>query len=235
QKPAGLLSLGEGVSMDAICLVSILVLWAVVLFLSFLLLGTLQAQARLRWRLEQLEATTPRPLGRDGLPRGETAPHFTLPSTEGPEVSLHDFAGSKVLLVFTQSTCGPCHQIMPELNNFQANGKVQVVVVNNGDLVATRQWAAKVRARFPLLVQEQFRVSKKYEVFATPFAFLIDEQGVIASKGIINNKQHIGFVLSGPREGARNEHADGEPAEAEGEIAEVPVSNSTVVKEVGHV
>src|SRR5262245_62162118 len=112
--------------MDAICQVSILVLWDVVLFLSLLLLGTLEDQARLRWRVEQLEATTPRRLGRDGLPRGKKAPDFTLPSAEGPEVSLHDFAGSKVLLVFTQSTCGPCHQIMQELNNFQANGKVQV-------------------------------------------------------------------------------------------------------------
>jgi hypothetical protein len=29
-------------------------------------------------------------------------------------------------------------------------------------------------------------VSRRYEVFATPFAFLINEQGVISSKGIIS-------------------------------------------------
>ena len=81
------------------------ILWAVVLFLGFLLLGTLRSLGLLRWRLEQLEATTPRLPGRDGLKPGKKAPDFTLPSTDGREVSLHDFAGRKVLLVFTQSGC----------------------------------------------------------------------------------------------------------------------------------
>jgi hypothetical protein len=46
------------------------------------------------------------------------------------------------------------------------------------------------------LIQERFELCRRYEVFATPFAFLIDEQGIIASKGIVNNRQHIEFVLS---------------------------------------
>ena len=40
-------------------LVSYVALWLVVLFLGFLLLGALRALGLLRWRLEQLEATTP--------------------------------------------------------------------------------------------------------------------------------------------------------------------------------
>jgi len=55
-------------------------------------------------------------------------------------------------------------------------------------------------------------VSKRYETFVTPFAFLIDEQGVIASKGIVNNGQHIDFVLSGAGEAARNGQHEAEPA-----------------------
>src|SRR5215468_10364121 len=67
-------------TMSAIWLVSIVLLWAVVVFLGFLLLGTLRALGLLRWRLEQLEATTPKRLGRDGLKPGKKAPNFTLPS-----------------------------------------------------------------------------------------------------------------------------------------------------------
>jgi methylamine dehydrogenase accessory protein MauD len=171
------------------------ILWAVVLFLGFLHLGTLRSLGLLSWRLEQLEATTPKRLGRDGLKPGKKAPDFTLPSANGNEVSLHDFAGRKVLLVFTQSGCSPCKAIIPELNRL---GPVeQVLVINNGDPDATRKWNTEVGARFPVLGQEKFSVSKKYEVYATPFAFLIDERGLIASKGIINNRQHIEFVLSG--------------------------------------
>src|SRR5262245_36985429 len=81
---------GKRVHMTSPVLISHVALWLVVLLLGFLLLGTLRALALLRWRLEQLEATTPRRVGRDGLPRGQKAPDYTLPSAEGPEVSLHD-------------------------------------------------------------------------------------------------------------------------------------------------
>jgi cytochrome oxidase Cu insertion factor (SCO1/SenC/PrrC family) len=113
------------------------ILWAAVLFLGFLLLGTLRSLGLLSWRLEQLEVTTPRRLGPDGLKPGKKAPDFTLPSANGKEISLHDFAGRKVLLVFTQSCCSLCKAIMPELNRL---GPVeQVLVINNGDPDATRK------------------------------------------------------------------------------------------------
>jgi hypothetical protein len=37
-------------------------------------------------------------------------------------------------------------------------------------------------------------------------AFLIDERGVIASKGLINNHQHMEFVLSGVSGTQANHH-----------------------------
>jgi methylamine dehydrogenase accessory protein MauD len=191
-------------------LVCIVTIWAAVLFLGFLLLGALRALGLLRWRLEQLEATTPKRLGRDGLKPGKRAPDFTLPSVEGREMSLHDFSGRKVLLVFTQSGCGPCRTVMPELNRLEP-GDAQVVVINNGDPEATRKWSAAVGARFPVLAQDKFSVSKKYEVFATPFAFVIDTKGVIISKGIVNNRQHIRYVLSNTRVTGSNGHGAAVP------------------------
>ena len=196
-------------------LISFIALWLVALSLGFLLLGALRALGLLRWRLEQLEATTPSRIGRGGLKPGKTAPDFTLPGAAGGEVSLHDFAGRRVFLVFTQSGCKPCHRVIPELNRLQRGGEVQVLVVNNGEPEATRQWAAEARASFPVLVQQQHSVSRRYEMYATPFAFLIDERGVIASKGIINNGAHIGFVLSGAGSAAKDGPAEAEPATAE--------------------
>jgi len=179
------------------------ILWGVVLLQGFLVLGTLRALGLLSWRLEQLEATTPKRLGRDGLKPGKRAPDFTLPNVDGDQVSLHDFSGRKVLLVFTQFGCLPCKAVIPELNRLE-RGDTQVLAVNNGDPEATSKWCAEIGARFPVLAQEKFSVSKKYEVFSTPFAFLIDGNGVIVSKGIINNRQHIRYVLSGRRVPRRN-------------------------------
>jgi methylamine dehydrogenase accessory protein MauD len=228
----------------------VVILWVLVLFMGFLLLGTLRSLGLLNWRLEQLEATTPKRLGRHGLKPGKKAPDFTLlctntgrrfglpgrienPSLDETNSSLHDFTGRKVLLVFTQSGCGPCKAVIPELNRL-ARRDTQVLVVNNGDPDKTRKWSAEVGATFPVLAQDKFSISKKYEVYATPFAFLIDEKGVIVSKGIIHSRQHIRFVLSGKRVGERNDNPHSESNSAQSNESEEPVTNSSS-KEFSHV
>ncbi len=139
-----------------------------------------------------------------------------------------------MLLVFTQSGCSPCKKIVPELNRLGKSGESQVVVVNNSDPEATRKWSAEVGARFPVLAQDRFSISKQYEVFATPFAFLIDEKGVIASKGIINSRQHIRYVLSRPRVGENNGHTEADTDAAQSSESKEFPSISTS-KEVSHV
>jgi methylamine dehydrogenase accessory protein MauD len=201
--------------MNPFWIASNLVLWFVVLLLAFLLLGTLRILGRVRWRLQQLEATTPTRLGRRGLKRGTKAPDFVLPSIDGNEVSLKSFAGRTILLVFTQARCAPCSRIVPELNKLHEVGDVVVLVVNNGDLESTQAWARAVGARFSVLVQDGWSVSRRYEVFATPFAFLVNEQGVICSKGIVSEREHLGFVLSSSIAEAESEHAESELSGAE--------------------
>src|SRR5262245_55302036 len=120
--------------MNAALIIAVVVLAALVLFFGFLVLGTLRALGVLTWRVEELETVMPSRIGRDGLKLGKKAPDFTLPSAVNGEASLHDFAGRKLLLVFTQSGCGPCRTIIPELNRMQDKGECQVLVVNNGDL-----------------------------------------------------------------------------------------------------
>ncbi len=65
-------------------------------------------------------------------------------------------------------------------------------------------------------------------MYATPFAFLIDPQGVIASKGIINNAQHIGFVLSRAHPESQGGESDSELSGAERGASEEFHSSSYV-------
>lgn len=223
--------------MSVAWLASTLALWALVLMLGFLLLGALRSLGLLQWRLEQLETTTPSRLGRNGLKPGKRAPAFTLPAVAGGEISLHDFAGRKVLLVFMQPGCGPCHAVTPELNRLQDAGEVQVVVVQNGDVETVRKWADKHLPHFPVAIQDRWSLSKRYEAFATPFAFLIDERGIIASRGIAGTKQYLGFILtradSKPEDALEEETTPGAKRDEAAEIlTSLPTSNS---KEVHHV
>jgi peroxiredoxin len=199
--------------MNLVVLGSNVVLWFVVLFLAFLLLGALRALGLVTWRLDQLEMTRPSRIGRDGLKPGRRAPDFTLPSVVDGDISLHDFAGHKVLLVFTQAGCGPCHNIAVELNRLHERGEHQVLVINNGDAESARVWVAETQARFPVLVQEQFSISKRYEAFATPFAFLIDERGIVRSRGVVGSRQNLGYVLAGAGQKKGHDEAESDADE----------------------
>src|SRR5262245_27934008 len=142
--------------MNSALLISNIILLIAVLGLAFLALGALRALGILTWRLDQMEVMRPSRIGREGLKVGKKAPDFTLPSAVNGEASLHDFAGRKVLLVLTQSGCGPCREIVPELNRLHELGECHVLVVNNGELSVTREWAAQSQARFTVLAQEKF-------------------------------------------------------------------------------
>jgi methylamine dehydrogenase accessory protein MauD len=213
-------------------LVSSVLAWLTALFVAFVLLGSLRSMALLRWRLEQLEATTPSRLGRNGLRPGKKAPAFRLPSVVGPEAALADYAGRKVLLVFVQTGCGPCGAVVPDLNQLHREGKYQLLVVNNADRKKGRDWVNEHDVEFPVLLQDKWAVSKRYEVIATPFAFLIDEKGIVKSKGIVNSKEQIGFVLKG--RGPKADYDEPEVDEAAVSESNGSVSHSQT-KEVQHV
>jgi len=79
-------------------LVSNLVLWVVTAVLGFLLLGALRALALLRWRVEQLEATTPSRLGPQRTPdRHESAGFYVA----------HHFRRRSVAVPLRQSQAAP--------------------------------------------------------------------------------------------------------------------------------
>jgi methylamine dehydrogenase accessory protein MauD len=179
---------------NAFWVISQLVLGCAVLGLALLLLGALRGLKRWAWRLEQLEADLS---SRRGLPPGTTAPRFSLPSMQGASVALKNFADRRVLLVFTRSDGHPWPQLLPELNRLQQRGAIQVLLIETGGLGGARQAAAG--ASFPVLLAGTNRLARRYRVGAMPCAFLIDEQGVIRSNGIVSDREHLDFVLTADR------------------------------------
>lgn len=146
------------------------------------------------------------------------------------------YANRKLLLVFMQPGCGPCHGIVPELNRLHDVGEVQVLVIHNGATEAVREWIKQNRPHFSVAVQDHFGLSKRYEAFAAPFAFLIDEHGVISARGIVSTKQFLGFVL----DGAEHDGKDGDGAAetfpgSQDSAANAGESSLSYSKEVNHV
>jgi peroxiredoxin len=121
-------------------------------------------------------------LNRSGLKAGTPAPAFRLPRLDGGELALEDYRGQRVLLVFSDPNCGPCEQVAPELERLhRARPDLAVVMISRRDAEANRQKVAALGLTFPVALQKGWEISKQYAMFATPIAYLIDEQGVIVA------------------------------------------------------
>jgi len=118
---------------------------------------------------------------RDGLPAGTIAPNFVLQDLDGQTHALVDYRGKRVLLVFSDTHCGPCEAVSPGLVELAEKNrkKLQVLMISRGDLEENKQKAEAFGFPFPVMRQKAWEISKLYGMFATPIAFLIDENGVI--------------------------------------------------------
>ena len=86
------------------------------------------------------------------------------------------------MLVFSDPDCGPCNLLAPQLERLSRNTPaVSVVMVSRGDPDRNRRKVAEHGLTFPVVLQEQWKLSREYAKFATPIAYLIDGQGRIAT------------------------------------------------------
>jgi peroxiredoxin len=121
-------------------------------------------------------------LNRSGLKAGAVAPDFLLPRVGGGELSLAELRGQRVLLVFSDPKCGPCDELAPYLQELhQQRRDLAVVMISRRDAEATAAKATALGLTFPIVMQQQWEISKKYGMFATPIGYLIDEQGIVTT------------------------------------------------------
>ena len=121
-------------------------------------------------------------LKRDGLPAGTPAPDFTLPALDGSTVSLSDYRGRPVLLVFSDPECRPCQQMAPSLEQIhQSSGNLAVLMISRGDVEENRAKVQEHGLTFPVVLQRKWEISREYGMFSTPIAYMIDEFGILAS------------------------------------------------------
>lgn len=128
---------------------------------------------------------------REGLPAGTPAPEFTLPGLDGTTVSLSDYRGQPVLLVFSDPNCRPCQEMAPLLERIHRESSgLAIVMVSRGDAEANRAKVLEHGLTFPVVLQRKWEISRAYGMFSTPIGYLIDESGVLAS-GVAAGKRAI--------------------------------------------
>ncbi len=116
-----------------------------------------------------------------------TAPGFTLPTTTGSEVSLADFEGQPLALIFLAGHCYHSHQTLAELSDlmkeYESEGlAILPVMVNSGSVETVKNLIARYDTDFPVAVSEGGEISEAYESRMVPTTFLIDGKGMITRK-----------------------------------------------------
>jgi thioredoxin-dependent peroxiredoxin len=119
---------------------------------------------------------------------GDRAPDFTLPATGGTEVSLHDYAGHPVVLVFYPGDDTPVctkqlNSYNDELDQF-TRLDAQVLGISAQDLDSHQRFATKHRFAFPLLSDPDKAVAREYGTlgpigFPRRSVFIIDADGIV--------------------------------------------------------
>ncbi len=108
---------------------------------------------------------------RGGATPGTVAPPFTLPSTDGGEVSLADYRGRDVLLYFNEGVgCDPCFYQMLELErgaDLLAREGLTVLPIVVNPLADVQRELARFGVTTPYLIDADKEVSSAYGVLGT--------------------------------------------------------------------
>lgn len=124
---------------------------------------------------------------------GDTAPEMTLDTLEGTQVVIGGKRQRRGQLIFFLSPdCPVCKTLLPVVRSARGaeRGWLDVVLASDGDAAAHRQLVmAEGLAGFDYVLSED--LGRKLGVSKLPYAVLIDEEGRIASLGLVNNREHL--------------------------------------------
>lgn len=129
---------------------------------------------------------------------GGEAPQFTLPSLTGDaEVSIGGHAAISTLLFFLSPNCPVCKKLLPILRSLAAaeGSSLRLVFASDGDQDEHRDFARQHQLeRFPYLISTQMGLA--FRVSRLPFAVLIGADGIVKSKGLVNNREQLESLLN---------------------------------------
>ncbi len=124
---------------------------------------------------------------------GAASPQLTVTDIDGVDREIGSAPDGKSQLVFFLSPdCPVCGELTPALKSAARAeaGWVQVVLASDGPQQDHSGYIErKGLSGFPYVVSEL--LGKSFGVSKLPYAVLIDEQGIIASMGIINSREHL--------------------------------------------
>jgi peroxiredoxin len=114
---------------------------------------------------------------------GLKAPDFTLPTLDGKEVKLSDYAGKIVFLNIWATWCAPCKEEMPSMQKLfeLMRGKDFVMLTMSIDekKETVEAFMKENKLTLPVALDQQQKVSPLYRITGVPESYIIDKSGMV--------------------------------------------------------
>jgi len=180
--------------------VSNVVLWVMVVTLAITVFALMRQIGVMHERIAPVGAL----MLTKGLKVGDPAPVLSAADLAGRE---HVIGGARndrrsTLLVFVSPTCPVCKSLVPVLQSSRLSERdwLEIVLAGDGDGEDQRRYvAAQGLAAFPFLNSPSLGMT--YQVSRLPFAALIDADGVLRARGIVNSREHLESLFEAKRLG----------------------------------
>jgi methylamine dehydrogenase accessory protein MauD len=171
-------------------LISNLLLWVVVVVLAATVVALVRQVGVLHERVSPAGAL----LGSGGPRIGEPAPRFALTDWSGRAVEIGgpDAEGRSTLLVFASPSCPVCATMLGIVDSVlrAEAGRTRLVLASDGPRAEHEAFVRTNR-----LVERTYVLSAElglaYQVSKLPYAALIDGEGVLRAKGLVNTREHV--------------------------------------------
>jgi methylamine dehydrogenase accessory protein MauD len=175
-------------------------LWLIVIALSVALLAVVRQLGVLHERIAPVGAL----MLAKGVKIGESAPQVVVQDIEGGSLTVGAprSDGRATLVMFVSPTCPVCKTLLPVLKSSLASERdwLDILLASDGDPESQRAFVQSNRlGSFPYIVSAPLGIS--YQVSRLPFAALIDAQGILRARGIVNTREHLESLFEAKRLG----------------------------------
>jgi len=170
----------------------VLVQLVLTLVLAVLLFGLARQVGILHERVAPMGAMT----SDEGPAVGEMAPMLWVATLAGDRIAVGGASarGRSRLLLFVSPTCPVCKKLLPIACSFANAERVDVLLVGDGD-EAEQQAMVQQFGLESLPYVNSPQVGMTFRVGKLPYAVLLDSEGIIRAKGLVNNREHLESLL----------------------------------------
>jgi methylamine dehydrogenase accessory protein MauD len=125
---------------------------------------------------------------------GDKAPVLPVTTLEGRPFLIGGPAQGLQLLMFVSAACPMCKTLIPVAKSFAAAERVSLVFIGDDDPAVQASLVEKQGlAGFPFINDDS--IGRQFEVDKLPHAVLLDAQGVVLAKGLVNSREHLESLI----------------------------------------